>query len=104
MAELERLANHFGDIGAICNDASFALMHAQCGMLRERILRAADACFGHRLMMDRHRARRGRADLAPDGAAAVRNLLAEIGSVFPRWSSSTTTPPRCRIALSRPAS
>ena len=24
MAELERLANHFGDIGAICNDASFA--------------------------------------------------------------------------------
>ena len=29
MAELERMANHFGDIGAICNDASFALMHAQ---------------------------------------------------------------------------
>jgi hypothetical protein len=28
MAELERLANHFGDIGAICNDASFSIMHA----------------------------------------------------------------------------
>ena len=53
MAELERLANHLGDIGAICNDASFALMHAHCGMLREHVLRAADACFGHRLMMDR---------------------------------------------------
>src|SRR6202040_2209479 len=52
MAELERLANHFGDIGAICNDASFSLMHAQCGILRERTLRAADHCFGHRLMMD----------------------------------------------------
>ena len=52
MAELERLANHFGDIGAICNDASFALMHAQCGILREHTLRAADACFGHRLMMN----------------------------------------------------
>src|SRR6185437_4384294 len=26
MAELERLANHLGDIGAICNDAAFALM------------------------------------------------------------------------------
>ena len=38
MAELERLANHFGDIGAICNDASFSLMHAQCGILRERVL------------------------------------------------------------------
>ena len=23
MAELERLANHFGDIGAVCNDAAF---------------------------------------------------------------------------------
>lgn len=52
MAELERLANHFGDIGAICNDAAFALMHAHCGVLRERVLRAADACFGHRLMRD----------------------------------------------------
>src|SRR5207342_2745490 len=52
MAELERLANHFGDVGAICNDASFSLMHAQCGILRERTLRAADSSFGHRLMMD----------------------------------------------------
>ena len=61
MAELERLANHFGDIGAVCNDASFSLMHAHCGVLRERTLRAADACFGHRLMMDRRAARRRRA-------------------------------------------
>ena len=69
MAELERLANHFGDIGAICNDASFALMHAHCGMLRDDIA-AAEACFGHRLMMDRHRARRRRRDLAPEGVSA----------------------------------
>ena len=53
MAELERIANHLGDIGAICNDAAFALMHAHCGVLRELVLRAADSCFGHRLMMDR---------------------------------------------------
>jgi Ni,Fe-hydrogenase III large subunit len=52
MAELERLANHFGDIGAVCNDAAFVLMHAHCAVLRERVLRAADACFGHRLMRD----------------------------------------------------
>jgi Ni,Fe-hydrogenase III large subunit len=52
MAELERLANHFGDIGAICNDAAFTLMHAHCAVLRERVLRASDACFGHRLMRD----------------------------------------------------
>jgi Ni,Fe-hydrogenase III large subunit len=41
MAELERLANHLGDIGAICNDAAFALMHAHCGILREHVLRTA---------------------------------------------------------------
>jgi Ni,Fe-hydrogenase III large subunit len=52
MAELERLANHLGDIGAICNDASFSLMLAHCAVLRERVLRTADACFGHRLMRD----------------------------------------------------
>jgi Ni,Fe-hydrogenase III large subunit len=53
MAELERLANHLGDIGAICNDAAFALLHAHFGALRERTLRAADIAFGHRLMRDR---------------------------------------------------
>ena len=36
MAELERIANHLGDIGAICNDAAFALIHAHCGILREQ--------------------------------------------------------------------
>jgi Ni,Fe-hydrogenase III large subunit len=84
MAELERLANHFGDFGAICNDASFSIMHAQCGILRERTLRAAAACFGHRLMMDCVVPGGVAADLAPDGAAQLRDLIAEVGRVFPR--------------------
>jgi Ni,Fe-hydrogenase III large subunit len=84
MAELERLANHFGDFGAVCNDASFSIMHAQTGVLRERTLRAAAAGFGHRLMMDRVVPGGVAADLAPAGAAQVRELLAEIGRVFPR--------------------
>jgi Ni,Fe-hydrogenase III large subunit len=84
MGELERLANHFGDIGAICNDASFSLMHAQCGVLRERTLRAADACFGHRLMMDRVVPGGVASDLDVDGTAAVTALLAEVRRVFPR--------------------
>jgi len=83
MAELERLANHFGDIGAICNDASFSLMHAQCGILRERTLRAADACFGHRLMMDMIEPGCVTRDIAPEGPDALRKLLAEIREVFP---------------------
>ncbi len=83
MAELERIANHLGDIGAICNDAAFALMHAHCAVLRERVLRAADACFGHRLMMDRIRPGGVVADLAPDGVAGLRALIAEIRRRFP---------------------
>ena len=84
MAELERLANHFGDIGAICNDASFSLMHAQCGILRERTLRAVEACFGHRLMMDAIIPGGVARDIAADGTAQVQVLITEISRVFPR--------------------
>jgi Ni,Fe-hydrogenase III large subunit len=83
MAEMERIANHIGDIGAICNDAAFTLMHAHCGVLRERVLRAADACFGHRLMMDRIVPGGVASDLAPAGVDQVHALLAEIGRRFP---------------------
>jgi len=84
MAELERLANHFGDIGAICNDAAFALMHAHCGVLRERVLRAAEACFGHRLMRDRVTPGGVACDLDGPGTAALNNLIANIRERFPR--------------------
>jgi Ni,Fe-hydrogenase III large subunit len=84
MAEIERLANHFGDIGAICNDASFAMMHAQCGILRERILRAAEACFGHRLMMDAIVPGGVASDIAAEGTAQMQALLTEIRRGFPR--------------------
>jgi Ni,Fe-hydrogenase III large subunit len=83
MAELERLANHFGDIGAICNDASFAMMQAHCAALRERVLRLATIAFGHRLMMDVVMPGGVAADLALDAAAALRALLLEIRATFP---------------------
>ncbi len=84
MAELERLANHLGDIGAICNDASFSLMHAHCGILREHALRAANDAFGHRLMMDRVVPGGVTADLDHDGVPRIRELLWEIQQRFPR--------------------
>ncbi len=83
MAELERLANHLGDIGAICNDASFTLMLAHCGVLRERVLRAAEAVFGHRLMRGQIVPGGVAADLAGEGVAVLRALVAEIRSKFP---------------------
>ncbi len=82
MAELERIANHLGDIGAICNDAAFSLMLAHCGVLRERTLRAAKAAFGHRLMMDAVAPGGVAADLTAEGAEAIRALVDEVRATF----------------------
>ena len=82
-AELERLANHFGDIGAVCNDASFSILHAGCGWLREQVLRVSQTCFGHRLMMDCVVPGGMRADLAPEGVQGLRALLALARRRFP---------------------
>ena len=82
MAELERVANHLGDIGAICNDAAFSLMLAHCAVLRERVLRFAEDAFGHRMMKD---------VIVPGGVArdfterdALAALVGEIRQRFPR--------------------
>ena len=83
MAELERIANHLGDFGAICNDASFSIMLAHCGILRERVLRCSAACFGHRLMMDCVVAGGVAADLSAEGVERIRALLAELRQRFP---------------------
>jgi len=82
-AELERLANHFGDIGAVCNDASFSIMHASCGLLREQVLRASNACFGHRLMMDCVVPGGTRLDLAAQGERELRGLIDLVRRRFP---------------------
>jgi Ni,Fe-hydrogenase III large subunit len=82
MAELERVANHLGDVGAICNDASFSIMLAHCGVLRERVLRAAQVCFGHRLMMDCVVPGGVAVDLAPDGISTLRALTGELRARF----------------------
>jgi len=83
MGELERLANHLGDIGAICNDAAFAIMLAHCGVLREEALRAAHAAFGHRMMMDRVAPGGVSADLTPEGRAAITALTRRVRERFP---------------------
>jgi Ni,Fe-hydrogenase III large subunit len=82
-AELERLANHFGDIGAVCNDAAFSIMHASCGALREQVLRTAHACFGHRLMMDCVIPGGMRADLPAEAGRQLAALSAHIAARFP---------------------
>jgi Ni,Fe-hydrogenase III large subunit len=83
MAELERIANHLGDIGAICNDAAFSMMHAECGILREETLRTCAAAFGHRLMMDRIVPGGVTTDLAGPGLEAILSLARQLRQQFP---------------------
>ncbi len=83
MAELERLANHCGDIGAICNDAAFALMQAHCAVLREKVLRASAASFGHRLLMDCVIPGGVAVDLSAQDVTVLQTLLAEFRRQFP---------------------
>jgi Ni,Fe-hydrogenase III large subunit len=82
MAELERIANHLGDVGAICNDASFSIMQAHCAVLRERVLRCTAGCFGHRLMMDRIVPGGVAIDLNAAGIAAIGALVEEVRTRF----------------------
>ncbi len=52
LLERERVANHLGDLGALGNDAGFAVGLAHFSRLREDWLRLSKALFGHRLLMD----------------------------------------------------
>jgi Ni,Fe-hydrogenase III large subunit len=83
LAELERLANHLGDIGAICNDASFTLIHAHCSVLRESVLRASHSAFGHRLMRDVIVPGGVTRDLGDEGKAIILATLDNIRLRFP---------------------
>ena len=83
-AEVERIANHLGDFGAICNDAAFALMHAHTGVWRERTLRVAETAFGHRLMMDAIAPGGMAVDLSKDGAAAIHAHVLALRPAFAR--------------------
>ena len=63
LLELERLYNHIADVGAIVNDTGFAVAHAHCFRIRERMLRLNKRLTGSRLL---------RGVLAPGGL--VRDL------------------------------
>ena len=83
MLEVERIANHLNDWGFICNDAAFPYPHARCGALREGVLRANEAAFGHRLLMDRVIPGGLAADIASNGAEAILAALAAAEAELP---------------------
>ncbi len=50
LLELERLYNHVGDIGAMCNDVGFGVAQARALIIREYLLRLNESVTGHRLL------------------------------------------------------
>lgn len=80
--ELERCANHLGDLGALGNDAGFAFGLSQFLRLKEGWLRATGRALGQRYLLDFVVPGGTNADLSDDGAAmlnqAARTLDPEV--------------------------
>jgi len=84
MIERERIANHLGDIGAICNDTGFGFLNCQFAILRERALRTNLNVFGHRLMMDRVCLGGVAADVSKEGLEAILDETSRLTDEFNR--------------------
>lgn len=75
LLEMERLYNHVGDIGALCNDVGHAVLNAHALRIKEVLLRLNKETTGHRLL---------RGGILPGGAALRQvpdpDRLASIGA------------------------
>ena len=76
--ELERIANHLGDLGALGNDAGFAFGLMQFSRLKEQLLRASQEAIGERYLMNAVVPGGTRHDLTRTGLPVLRRCLWEI--------------------------
>lgn len=94
MAEIERLANHFGDLGEIAEITRFMPLAARCAGLREVLADVASMVFGHRLMMDivvpggvTKDIDEGGADMLQDMLATIERELVSVHRIFETTAS-----------------
>jgi Ni,Fe-hydrogenase III large subunit/Ni,Fe-hydrogenase III component G len=80
--ELERVHNHIGDVGAICNDAAYSLALAHCGRMKERVLQLNDRLTGSRFLRGVNAVGGTAVDLSQDGAIMIERELKEIEKDF----------------------
>lgn len=113
MLERERVANHLGDLGAIANDAGFALGLAQFSRLKEDWVRLNQRLFGHRFMMDRVVPGGVAADLAEGNGnvllaqcdaigqevTALRTILEDHSGLQDRFIGAGRVPPKLAAEL-----
>lgn len=80
MMEIERIAVHLDNLSEVARLADSAAVRLKCGTLRELLLRATAAAFGHRLMMDCVVPGGLAADIAENGAETILRALGTIAS------------------------
>ena len=85
--ELERIANHLGDLGALGNDAGFAFALAQFSRLKEQLLRTLEGALGQRYLMDFIVPGGTRCDLTAQASAALLATLAAVADEAGRLRS-----------------
>ena len=83
MLEIERIAVHLDTLAEVARLADAGRVWTHCLTLRESLLRACEAAFGHRLMMDAVVPGGVAADIAANGPEAILRALGEIASRLP---------------------
>jgi Ni,Fe-hydrogenase III large subunit/Ni,Fe-hydrogenase III component G len=85
--ELERAANHLGDLGALGNDAGFAFGLTQFSRLKEHLLRATNEALGARYLMDIVVPGGCHRDLSEAGVDALRQCVRLVADETPTLRS-----------------
>src|SRR5690242_2559704 len=85
--ELERLHNHLGDVGAICNDTAYALAHAHCSRLKERLMQLNDRLAGSRFLRGTMTIGRVMSDVSASQQGEIVDVLDQIEKDFSELES-----------------
>lgn len=83
MLELERIGVHLDSLAEVGRLIDAPPVWTHCGVLRERLLRACEAAFGHRLLMDCVVPGGVAGDIAASGRQALLQALGDIASALP---------------------
>jgi Ni,Fe-hydrogenase III large subunit/Ni,Fe-hydrogenase III component G len=82
LLELERIANHIADVGAIATDVGFAIANAHAGRIREDVLGLNETLTGSRVLRGMVAIGGVRRDWQPDQVEAITRTLKTVEREF----------------------